>query len=324
MKVLITGAFGNLGTNALKKLAEQGHQVRCFDLKTVANQRKAAKYKGRFKDQMEVLWGDVRNADDVAAAVRDQDVVVHLSFIMPPASDERPEWAREINVGGTQNLIAAMKAQPNQPRIIFSSSFTVFGDTQDQEPPRRVGDPVAATDNYTAHKIECERMCAESGLDWCVMRFGVVPPVSLGGVTPKMFAFPFKSRTEFAHPGDVGLAIANAVSSEEVWGKTLLIGSGKSGQLYYGDFIGSMMEVMGVGRLPEEAFGSEPAYMDWLDTEESQRLLQYQQHTFEDFAQSMSMLLGPARYIMPLVRPIARRWILSKSPYYKARKKHRS
>jgi len=48
-----------------------------------------------------------------------------------------------------------------------------------------------------------------------------------------------------------------------------------------------MMEVMGVGRLPEEAFGSEPAYMDWLDTEESQRLLQYQ-------------------------------------PYYKARKKRRS
>ena len=324
MNVLITGAFGNLGTNSLKKLVEQGHQVRCFDLKTSANQKKAAKYRARFEDQIDVAWGDVRHPDDVAAAVRDQDVVVHLSFIMPPGSDERPEWAREINVGGTQNLIAAMKAQPNKPRIIFSSSFTVFGDTQNQEPPRRVGDPVAATHNYTAHKIECERMCAESGLDWCVMRFGVVPPVSLGGVTPKMFAFPFNSRTEFAHPGDVGLAIANAVSSEEVWGKTLLIGSGKSGQLYYGDFIGSMMEVMGVGRLPEEAFGSEPAYMDWLDTEESQRLLQYQQHTFEDFAQSMSRLLGPARYIMPLVRPIARRWILSKSPYYKTKKKHRS
>jgi nucleoside-diphosphate-sugar epimerase len=321
VNVLITGAFGNLGTNALKKLVEQKHHVRCFDLETGANRKKASKYKSRFGDQIEVVWGDVRNNDDVAAAVRDRDVVVHLSFIMPPGSDDRPEWAREVNVGGTQKLIAAMKAQPNKPRIIFSSSFTVFGDTQAQEPPRRVTDPVVATDNYTAHKIECEKLCAESGLDWCVMRFGVVPPVSLGGVTPKMFAFPFKSRTEFAHPTDVGLAIANAVSSEEVWGKILLIGSGKDGQLYYGDFVNQMMEVMGVGRLPEEAFGSETAYMDWLDTEESQQLLQYQQHTFEEFAQDMSKLLGPAKYIMPLVRPFARRWILSKSPYYKASRK---
>jgi len=324
MNVLITGAFGNLGTNAMKKLVEQGHRVRCFDLKTGANQKKADKYKGRFKDQFDVAWGDVRNPDDVADAVRGQDVVVHLSFIMPPGSDDRPEWARDVNVGGTQNLIAAMKALPNKPKIIFSSSFTVFGDTQAQQPPRRITDPVVASDNYTAHKIECEKLCAESGLDWCVMRFGVVPPVSLGGVTPKMFAFPFKSRTEFVHPSDVGLAITNAVTSEEVWGKILLIGSGKGAQLYYGEFIGRMMEVMGVGRLPEEAFGSEPAYMDWLDTEESQRLLQYQQHTFEEFVRELPRTLGPVRYLVPLVRPIARWWILSKSPYYKARKKRRS
>ena len=110
MNVLITGAFGNLGTNAMKKLVEQGHRVRCFDLKTSANQKKADKYKARFNNQFDVAWGDVRNPGDLAAAVRDQHVVVHLSFIMPPGSDERPEWAREINVGGTQNLIAAMKA----------------------------------------------------------------------------------------------------------------------------------------------------------------------------------------------------------------------
>lgn len=319
MNVLVTGAFGNLGTNATKKLVEKGHRVRCFDLKTKATQKKANKLKGRLGDQVEVFWGDIRNPQDVAAAVRDQDAVIHLSFIMPPGTDDRPDWARGINVGGTQNLIDAMKGQPQKPKIIFSSSFTVFGDTQDQPPPRKVTDPVVATDNYTQHKLECERMCAESGLDWCVMRFAVVPPISLGGVTPKMFAFPFKSRMEFAHPGDVGLSLANAVSSDEAWGKILLIGSGEGSQLHYGDFVNRMMEVMGVGRLPEEAFGSEPAYMDWLDTEDSQRILQYQQHTFEDFVQELPKILGPARYLVPLVRPIARWWILKQSPYYKGK-----
>ena len=163
------------------------------------------------------------------------------------------------------------------PKIIFSSSFVVFGDTQNQEPPRKVSDPVVATDNYSRQKIECEKILQDSGLQWCVMRFAVVPPLSLGGVTPKMFAFPFKARIEFVHPRDVGLAIANAISSDGVWGKILLIGAGEGGQMTYGEFIGRMMEVMGLGRLPEEAFGNEPAYMDWLDTEESQRLLQYQE-----------------------------------------------
>lgn len=317
MNVLITGAFGNLGTNAIRKLIKKDHRVRCFDLKTKATEKTARRFKNRYGDKLDVVWGDIRNRDDVAGAVRDQDVVVHLSFIMPPGTDTRPEWAREINIGGTQNLIDAMKLQPKKPKIIFSSSFTVFGDTQNQPPPRKVSDPVVASDNYTQHKIECEKLCRESGLDWCIMRFGVVPPISIGGATPKMYAFPFKARIEFVHPGDAGLAIANAVGSDSVWGKVLLIGAGKGGQITYGEFLGRMMEIMGVGRLPEEAFGNEPAYMDWMDTEESQRLLQYQAHTFDDFLGELPRLLGPARYIMPLFRPIARRWVLGKSPYYK-------
>ena len=31
-------------------------------------------------------------------------------------------------------------------------------------------------------------------------------------------------------------------------------------------------------------------------------------------------MLGPAKYVVPLFRPIARRWVLSKSPYYKSKK----
>jgi nucleoside-diphosphate-sugar epimerase len=320
MNVLVTGAFGNLGRNAVRVLTAKGHHVRCFDLKTSPNEESAWKAKTKFRGQIEFVWGDIRNAANVAAAVRDQDVVVHLCFIMPPGTDDRPEWAEEINIGGIKNLVDAVRVLSPPPKIIFSSSFVVFGDTQDQPPPRRATDPVVATDNYSRHKIECEKVLQESGLQWCVMRFGVVPPLSLGGVTPKMYDFPFKARMEFIHPHDVGLAITNAVTSDEVWGKILLIGAGKGGQITYGDFLGRIMEVMGLGRLPEEAFGNEPAYMDWLDTEESQRLLQYQEHTFEDFVRQLPKIMGPAKYIVPLIRPIARRWVLSKSPYYKSKK----
>ncbi|MBA7477815.1 hypothetical protein ES707_13230 [subsurface metagenome] len=318
MKVLLTGALGNIGRNATKKLIEQGHQVRCFDLKTRANEKVAQRIEG----QIEVVWGDVRSPDDLAVAVQDQDVIIHLAFIMPPASEDRPQWAREINVDGTENLLQAMKTVLPPPKIIFSSTFSVFGDTQSQPPPRTVSDPVQPVDNYTHHKVECEKLIQESGLDWAVFRFAVVPPMSLGGVEelPKMFDFPLDMRIEFLHPRDAGMALANAVNCEEVWGKTLLIGGGLSGQLYYRDFMGRMMNAMGIGMLPERAFGSKAAMSDWLDTSESQSLLNYQQHTFEDFVQEIASLLGYKRYLVPLFRPLIRRWVLQKSPYFRAKR----
>lgn len=317
VKVLLTGALGNIGGNATKKLIEQGHQVRCFDLKTRANEKAAQS----IKDQIEVVWGDVRSPEDLAAAVQDQDVIIHLAFIMPPASEDRPQWAREINVAGTENLLQAMKTVLPPPKIIFSSTFSVFGDTQSQPPPRTVSDPVKPVDNYTRHKVECERLVQESGLDWAIFRFAVVPPMSLGGVEelPKMFDFPLDMRIEFVHPRDAGLALANAVNSKKVWGKILLIGGGPSGQLYYRDFMGRMMNAMGIGMLPERAFGSKAAMSDWLDTSESQSLLNYQQHTFEDFVQEIASLLGYKRFLVPLFRPLVRRWVLQKSPYFRAK-----
>ncbi len=315
MKVLLSGAFGNIGTISLESLIEQGHQVRCFDLKTRAN-KKTAK---RFKDQIEVVWGDLRRPDDVVAAVQDQEVVIHLAFILTPASEERPEWAREINVGGTHNLLNAMKALSRPPKIIFASTIGVFGPTQHLPLPRTVSDPVQPTDHYTHHKVECEKLVKESGLDWTILRIGAVLPIAPGKIDPMMFEIPLDSRIEFAHPRDLGLAIANAVSCEEVWGKTLLLGGGPVGQVYYRAFVERTLAVMGIGMLPDQAFASTAFYLDWMDTTESQRLLNYQRLSFEDFIQELPSLLGYKRYLARLFRPLARRLMLSKSPYFRAK-----
>ena len=39
MRILLTGAFGNIGVKTLAELIAQGHKVRCFDTPTQANQR---------------------------------------------------------------------------------------------------------------------------------------------------------------------------------------------------------------------------------------------------------------------------------------------
>ncbi|MDM7999053.1 MAG: NAD(P)-dependent oxidoreductase [Dehalococcoidia bacterium] len=320
MRVLVTGGLGNVGRSCLAELLRQKHQVRCFDLKTPVNLKQARKLTG----QVDFAWGDLRDPSAVSSAVQDQEVVVHAAFILPPASDERPELAQSVNVGGTRNLLEAMRRSAAPPKIIFISSFSVYGDCQNRLPPRTASDPLQPMDNYNRHKVECEAMVRESGLDWSIFRLGVVPPKSLGGFTPKMFDTPPWQRTEFVHPDDVGLAVANAVTSDQVWGKVLLIGGGHSSQMYFRDFVGGMMDAMGIGRLPDIAFATKAcAFSDWLDTTESQRLLHYQRYSFKDFTNQIAASLGPLRYAFRLLSPTVRWWMLSQSPYYRARKRAR-
>lgn len=311
MHILLTGATGNLGQNTLPELLRQGHRVRCFLRHPKPLERLARRSAG----SIELVEGDMRQPEALAIAVRDVDVIIHLAYMIPPTSEDHPDLARSINVDGTRDLLAAARSQPVSPRILFSSSFDVFGHTQDQPPPRRVSDPVQATDSYTAHKIACEEMVKISGLQWTIFRFADIPPLGLRAPHPIMFRIPLTTRFEVIHPCDAGLAIANGICSNEVWGKILLIGGGPGCQILYRDYLERMLEMMGVGMLPERAFGNEPYSTDWLDTTESQRLLHYQRYTFDDIMQQLTRIVGYKRKLTALVRPLARWWILRMSPF---------
>ena len=317
MNVLLTGAFGNVGTNALTELLKQGHRVRCFDLRTKTNEKAARLIAG----QTEVVWGDLRNPGDVAAAVGGQDVVAHLAFIIPKLSatgvesEKRPEWARAINVGGTQNVIDAIKAQPRPPKLVFASSLHVYGQTQDQPPPRTVSDPVRPVEHYARHKVECEQRIRTSGLEWAILRFAAAMPISLK-LDPGMFDVPLANRMEFVHTRDVGLAVANAAASPAVWGRLLLIGGGTRCQYYYREIVGRVLTAAGVGMLPAAAFTTAPFATDWLDTAESQRLLHYQKRDLGDYCDDMAAALGHLRTLARAFRPLVRYMLVRQSPYF--------
>lgn len=321
MNVLLTGAFGNVGTSTLEELIRHGHHVRCFHLKTKANKRTAK----RFEGTMEVVWGDLRQPEVVADAVRGQDVVVHLGFIIPKMSatgvesEKRPDWARQINIGGTRHLVNAIERLPMPPKLIFSSSYHVFGQTQSQPPPRTLSDPVRPIEHYSRHKVACERMIELCESECAIFRLAATLPLAIQ-LDPGMFDVPLSNRMEFVHTRDVGTAIANAVVSDEIWGKTLLIGGGSRCQYIYREIVEGILDAMGVGMLPEEAFGSTPFPTDWVDSTESQRLLDYQERDLEDYIAEMVDLLGFKRRLIRCSRPLVRCWLLMKSPYYRRAK----
>src|SRR5262249_26174447 len=152
--VLLTGAFGNLGSVLLEELSGRGHPVTCFDVDapaTRAAHRRLAR--GRAFD---TVWGDLRDARQLQAAVvtARPAVIVHLGAIIPTPAYRRPALAEEVNVGGTRNVVEAAAALSPAPAILFASSFAVHGSRNAAKPlPLLDGEsPCNAADNYGCHK----------------------------------------------------------------------------------------------------------------------------------------------------------------------------
>ncbi len=61
MKILLTGAFGNIGMSTLRELLRQGHQVRCFVTPRKAHERTARQFAGK----IELIQGDIRRPADL-------------------------------------------------------------------------------------------------------------------------------------------------------------------------------------------------------------------------------------------------------------------
>ncbi len=285
--------------------------MRCLDLKNAPNAATATKC----SRLIDLCWGDVRQVD-LDASVRDIDAIVHLAGVLPPKSDEAPGLAHDVNVCGTQRLIAAALRLRHPPTFLFASSCSVFGHTQDLPPPRRVSDPTNATDFYTRQKLECEEMVQKTDLPWLIFRFAHVPFVGLRKPHPVLFEIPLTTRIEVLHPLDAGFAIANALDCKSSREKILLIGGGPRCQIHFREYLDGLLGASGLGQLPQEAFGTQQYYTDWLDTTESQRLLKYQRYSFADIVYEVTRAVGLRRYFLAALRPLLRRRLMRMSPYW--------
>jgi UDP-glucose 4-epimerase len=313
VRILVTGGFGNIGSHTLPELLRRGHQVRVLSRLTTASRKLAGQLK------VETVWGDITNPSVVERATVGVDAVIHLAALIPPEADERPEEARATNVDGTANVVAACLSQPVPPSLLFTSTFDVHGHTLHRTPPRHVDDPLVATNPYTEHKIECEALVRASALRWCIFRMADVPILGPRDPHPIMFDIGLDNRIEALHADDAGLAITNALDTPEVWGRVLFVGGGPSCQLTYREYLIRMLGAMGVDPLPDEAFSTAEYATDWVDTADSQALLQYQRHTFVDIAEAVAASMGWRRRVASAAGPLARAAILRLSPYYRAR-----
>lgn len=168
-RVLITGGLGFLGSALVAEFASAGFDTRIFNRPG----RRAASFV--HPSGYPITWGDIRDPDAVSRAVEGMDIVVHTVSNFREARTDRDAYP--INVGGTDNLLAACATHRVQ-RIVLCSTIGVHGNVA--QVPATEESPCNPGDVYQETKVEVERRAhafeQEKGIPICILR-----PASLYG-----------------------------------------------------------------------------------------------------------------------------------------------
>jgi|TARA_Y100000310_G_scaffold238067_1_gene241393 nucleoside-diphosphate-sugar epimerase len=282
--ILVTGGAGSVGRMLVERFVEAGQQVRVFDLP----QMDFSGLEGR--DDVEVQKGDITSDDDVAAAVDGVGSAVHLAALLPPNSERDRDLTFRVNVGGTEKIVKALTETNPEAMLVFTSSISTYGDTAAENPPVTIDHAQSAIDIYADSKIAGERLLQESSLkNTVVLRIaGIAVPAFLE--PPDPWPFMVDQRVEMVHRGDVVDALVAAARTAEAGGKVFNIGGGPTWQLHGCDYVRDFYDFMGAPA-DEAVYRDTPGWMDWYDTEESQRILGYQNRSYQHYSDEMRAIV---------------------------------
>lgn len=131
--VLITGGAGFIGCNLALRLLADGHRVLIYDnLSRSGAERNLRWLRERHGDRLRVDIADVRDRKRVSAAVARASQVFHLAAqVAVTSSLQDPREDFDINLGGTLNVLEAMRSLDSPPSLVFTSTNKVYGALED-------------------------------------------------------------------------------------------------------------------------------------------------------------------------------------------------
>jgi nucleoside-diphosphate-sugar epimerase len=242
MKILLTGATGNVGFETLKKLIRDEHEVTVLEIYSAKNKMRLNQY----KDKIFTVFGSVMDEELINEIVVDKDVIIHLAAIIPPLADEKPDLARQTNVLGTLNIVNAIKKQIKKPFLIYSSSISVYGDRLENY-DIQVGDMLKPSvgDHYAQTKIDAENIILNSNIEYTIFRLGAV--MGNPKINPLMFHMPLKTKLEIVSNVDVGEALVKSIHHlKDLQGQIFNLGGGEKCRTSYHDFLENMFRINGL------------------------------------------------------------------------------
>ena len=154
-KILITGATGFIGSHLAELCVQEGYDVVAFD-RYNPNNHWGWLENSKYKNDFEVILGDIRDYDSVSKAMEGCDAVFHLAALIGiPYSYVSPLAYIRTNVEGTYNVLEAAKNMELEQILITSTSET-YGTAQ--YVPIDENHPLVGQSPYSASKIAADQL----------------------------------------------------------------------------------------------------------------------------------------------------------------------
>jgi len=159
-RVVVTGAGGFIGSHLTERLVNLGASTTAF---LRYNSRSEAglldECPAAVRSEIHMVWGDLRDPDNVRKALQGADVVFHLGALVGiPYSYESPRQYVDANVLGTLNVLEAVRAG-QAGRMVQTSTSEVYGTPI--YTPIDEKHPLQGQSPYSATKIGADKL-AES------------------------------------------------------------------------------------------------------------------------------------------------------------------
>lgn len=153
MKYVVTGGAGFIGTNLVKQLLEDGHEVLVLD------NYAGGKKDDRLQSGAHYVQGDIRNEGDLDKVCVGVDGIFHMAALPRVTySVEQPELTHDVNVNGTLKVLLVAKKH-GVKRVIFSSSSSTYGGVDSSELLKEDGTVKMPVSPYALHKFIGEHYC---------------------------------------------------------------------------------------------------------------------------------------------------------------------
>ncbi len=259
-KVLVTGAGGFIGSHLAERLVREGAAVRAMVHYNALGARGWLD-DSELADEMDILAGDIADADCVRDAVSGCEVVFHLAALIAiPYSYHAPRSYVRTNIEGTLNVLQAGRAAGVE-RIVHTSTSETYGTAQ--HVPIDEDHPLQGQSPYAASKIGADKMAeafARSfGLPVVTARpfntFGprqsaraVIPAIItqlLAGPTVKLGAT--EPTRDFNYVDDTVAGYLALARCDAAIGRAVNLGRGQ--EISIGDLVGLIGRI--VGREPD-------------------------------------------------------------------------
>lgn len=239
-KIFISGATGFIGSHLAELCVQKGYSVIAFD-RYNSNNDHGWLENSKFKKDMTIVLGDIRDYDSVFKSMKGCDTVFHLAALIGiPYSYNSPLAYLKTNVEGTYNVLESGKNQ-SIDQLVITSTSEVYGSAQFT--PINEKHPLVGQSPYSASKIAADQLALSYYKSFktpvkILRPFNTYGPrQSLRAVIPTIISQCLKENNinlgninpsrDFLYVEDTCKGFLEIAKSKKLFGEVANIGSGK-------------------------------------------------------------------------------------------------